>query len=204
MKLLFIPAKAKVDLSGILKKIKLKGKIGLVAAVQYVHTLEEVQKHVPDSIIAGQVLGCNAEQPYKVRDKVDAFLYLGSGRFHPIAVAMITKKPTYIANPITNEFSEISQKEIDDYQKKKKGKQLMFLSAKKVGILVSMKPIQQLYQKALELKNKLKDKESFIFVTNTFDASQFENFNDIDCWINTACPRIEGKNIINLEDLPKL
>lgn len=204
MKLLFIPAKAKVDLSEILKKIKLKGKIGLVAAVQYVHTLEEVQKHVPDSIIAGQVLGCNAEQPYKVRDKVDAFLYIGSGRFHPIAVAMITKKPTYIANPITNEFSEISQKEIDDYQKKKKGKQLMFLSAKKVGILVSMKPIQQLYQKALELKQKLKDKESFIFVTNTFDASQFENFNDIDCWINTACPRIEGKNIINLEDLPKL
>ena len=204
MKLLFIPAKAKVDLSGILKKIKLKGKIGLVAAVQYVHTLEEVQKHIPNSIIAGQVLGCNAEQPYKVRDKVDAFLYIGSGRFHPIAVAMITKKPTYIATPITNEFSEISQKEIDDYQKKKKGKQLMFLSARKVGILVSMKPIQQLYQKALELKNKLKDKESFIFVTNTFDASQFENFNDIDCWINTACPRIEGKNIINLEDLPKL
>ncbi len=203
MKLLFIPAKAKVDLSGILKKIKLKGKIGLVAAVQYVHTLEEVQKHIPNSIIAGQVLGCNAEQPYKVRDKVDAFLYIGSGRFHPIAVAMITKKPTYIANPITNEFSEISQKEIDDYQKKKKGKQLMFLSARKVGILVSMKPIQQLYQKALELKNKLKDKESFIFVTNTFDASQFENFNDIDCWINTACPRIEGKNIINASDLPK-
>lgn len=204
MKLLFIPAQAKVDLSGILKKIKLKGKIGLVAAVQYIHTLEEVQKHIPNSIIAGQVLGCNAAQPYKVKDKVDSFLYIGSGRFHPIAVALITKKPVYIANPITSEFSEISQKEIEDYQKKKKGKQLMFLSAKKIGILVSMKPIQQLYQKALELKQKLKDKESFIFVTNTFDAPQFENFNDIDCWINTACPRIEGKNIINLEDLPKL
>ncbi len=204
MKLLFIPAQAKVNLDGILNKINLRGKIGLVAAVQYTHTLEELKKHIPNSIIAGQVLGCNAEQPYKVKDKVDAFLYIGSGRFHPIAVAMITKKPTYIANPITNEFSQISQKEIDDYQKKKKGKQLMFYSAKKVGILVSMKPIQQLYQKALELKSKLKDKESFIFVTNTFDASQFENFNDINCWINTACPRIEGKNIINLEDLPKL
>ena len=67
-----------------------------------------------------------------------------------------------------------------------------------------MKPIQQLYKKALELKNKIKVKESFIFVTNTFDIEQFENFNDIDCWVNTACPRIEGKNIINLEDLPKL
>ncbi len=204
MKMLFIPAQAKVDLSGIIKKINIPGKLGLVAAVQYVHTLPEIQKHVKDSIIAGQVLGCNAEQPYKVKDKVDAFLYIGSGRFHPIAVAMITKKPTYIANPITNEISEISQKEIDDYQKKKKGKQLMFYSAKKIGILVSMKPIQQLYKRALELKNKIKDRESFIFVTNTFDVEQFENFNDIDCWVNTACPRIEGKNIINLEDLPKL
>ncbi|MDP4012552.1 MAG: diphthamide synthesis protein [Candidatus Nanoarchaeia archaeon] len=203
MKLLFLPAKAKADVKNFVDNIKVKGKIGLVAAVQYVHLLPEIQKYIPNSIIAGQVLGCNAEKPYKVKDQVDAFLYVGSGRFHPIAVAMITKKPTYTISPITKEFSKIDEKEIQDYQKKKQGKQLMFMSAKKVGIIVSVKPIQQLYKKALELKAKLK-KEAFIFVTNTFNIGEFENFNDIDCWINTACPRIEGKNIINLEDLPPL
>ena len=45
MKLLFIPAQAKVDLSGIIPKIKVKGRVGLVAAVQYTHVLEELQKH---------------------------------------------------------------------------------------------------------------------------------------------------------------
>lgn len=203
MKLLFLPAKAKADVKNFVDNIKVKGKVGLVAAVQYVHLLPELQKYIPNSIIAGQVLGCNAEKPYKVKDQVDAFLYVGSGRFHPIAVAMITKKPTYTISPITKEFSEIDEKEIKDYQKKKQGKQLMFMTAKKVGIIVSVKPIQQLYKKALELKDKLK-KEAFIFVTNTFNVDEFENFNDIDCWINTACPRIEGKNIINLEDLPPL
>jgi len=204
MKLLFIPAKAKADVNNFVKSIKVEGKIGLVAAVQYKHLLPELQKHIPDSIIAGQILGCNAEQPYKVKDQVDSFLYVGSGRFHPIAVAMITKKPTYTISPITKEFSKIDQKEIEDYQKRKKGKQLTFLSAKKVGIIVSVKPIQQLYKRALELKEKIKDKEAYIFATNTFNVNEFEDFNDIDCWINTACPRIEGKNIINLEDLPPL
>ena len=32
-----------------------------------------------------------------------------------------------------------------------------------------------------------------------------ENFQDIDCWINTACSRIEGKSIIkNIENIKKL
>ena len=204
MKVFFIPAKAKADVESFVKHIKVEGKVGLVSAVQYTHLLPEVQKHVPNSIIAGQVLGCNAEQPYKVKDEVDAFLYVGSGKFHPIAVAMITKKPTYTISPITKEFSQISQDQIDDYQKRKRGKQLLFHTAKKVGIIVSVKPIQQLYKRAVELKEKMKNKEAYIFATNTFNVDEFENFNDIDCWVNTACPRIEGKNIINLEDLPTL
>ena len=39
---------------------------------------------------------------------------------------------------------------------------------------------------------------------NTLNELELENFRKVDIWINTACPRIEGKNIINLEDLPKL
>ena len=37
---------------------------------------------------------------------------------------------------------------------------------------------------------------------NTLNIEELENFPDIDCWINTACPRIEGKNIINMDVVP--
>ena len=87
-------------------------------------------------------------------------------------------------------------------EERKKGKLLRFYSAKSYGILVSTKQGQYKLKKALELQKKLKN--SFIFIFNTLNLNELENFPDIDCWINTACPRIEGKSIINLEDIPKL
>jgi len=43
---------------------------------------------------------------------------------------------------------------------------------------------------------------SYIFIFNNFNENELENFPNIDFWINTACPRIDSKNIINLENLP--
>ncbi|MEK6904323.1 MAG: diphthamide synthesis protein, partial [Nanoarchaeota archaeon] len=105
------------------------------------------------------------------------------------------------ANPLTNDLTKIKQEEIDSYAKEKKGKVLSFLSAKKVGILVSVKPHQGNLKRALEFQEKLKGKkESFIFLCDNLDPGQFENFTDIEIWVNTACPRIEHKKIINLQD----
>ena len=52
-------------------------------------------------------------------------------------------------------------------------------------------------------KEHFKDKQCYIFLCNTLSQYEFDNFPDIDIWVNTACPRIEGKNIINASDLPK-
>ena len=186
----------------ILKKVKIPEKrIGLVASVQFLHKLDEAKKIIPNSVIVGQILGCNFTNTDKFENKVDAFLYIGSGPFHPIGLAYHTKKSVYVANPITNEFTKIKQEEVDKYMKEKKGKILSFLNAKKVGILVSVKPHQGNLKRALEFQEKLKrKKESFIFLCDNLDPSQFENFTDIEIWINTACPRIEHKKIINLQD----
>ncbi len=55
------------------------------------------------------------------------------------------------------------------------------------------------------------DKEVFIFVFDTLDFGELENFPDVECWVNTACPRIGhddgsrvSKPIINLDDLRRL
>lgn len=198
MKVLFVPAKSEIKIDSVIKRVNIKGKIGLVTTIQF---LDQV-KNLKGYIFGGQILGCNIKNAEKIKDKVDCFLYIGSGRFHPLYLAIKLKKPVYIANPNTNEVSKIDEAEILDYERKLKGKLNKFYSAKTYGILVSTKPGQNNIKKAEELRKKLKN--SYIFICNNINENEFENFRNIDIWINTACVRIEGKNIINLEDLPEI
>ncbi|MDO8556659.1 MAG: diphthamide synthesis protein [Nanoarchaeota archaeon] len=204
MKLFFIPAKSQHPLTPILKKIKIpEKKIGLVASVQFLHRLPELQKHIKGSVICGQILGCN----FSIIDKagpVDAYLYLGSAHFHPIGLARHVKQPVYIANPITQEFNKLDEQEVKKYEQQQRGKLLKFLNAKHVGIIVSIKPHQGNIQRALKFQEELKGKkESTIFLCDNLDINQLENFQSIDYWVNTACPRIEYPQIINLIDAVK-
>ena len=43
-----------------------------------------------------------------------------------------------------------------------------------------------------------KDKEYHIFIGDSFDLSDMENFNFIDAWVNSACPRIGTDDIVNI------
>ena len=86
---------------------------------------------------------------------------------------------------------------------------MKFLEATEIGILVSLKPGQNNFKKAIELKTQLKDKNCFIFVFDTLDFNQVENFPFIQCWINTACSRILDdygkfpKPLVDLSDIEK-
>ena len=73
--------------------------------------------------------------------------------------------------------------------------------------MVSVKPGQCSYKKALEIKKKLeeKGKKCFIFAFDTLSANEMENFPFIEFWVNTACPRIaddpDKKNVIDMSEL---
>ena len=74
----------------------------------------------------------------------------------------------------------------------------------KIGIIVSIKPGQEAMKRALALKNKLKNKDSYIFLCNDINTREFENFPAIQSWVNTACPRLDfDSSIINIADLEK-
>lgn len=206
MKMLHIPAKALVDIKLPDKELKkLPKKIGLVTTVQHLHKLDDIQKQLPDSVLGGQILGCDTKSAEKIASKVDAFLFIGSGVFHPLAVAIKNKKPVFCWNPFVKEMKIIDKKEIDAYEKKKKVSLTKFLSSDRVGILVCVKPGQYHLDKALKLKERA-DKEYYLFQFDTLNMAELENFNFIQCWVNTACPRIseDKANIINIDDIPNL
>ncbi|MBN2517492.1 MAG: diphthamide synthesis protein [Candidatus Altiarchaeota archaeon] len=211
----FIPvrAEANVDLvvENILEKVTAK-RIGLVTTAQYVHVLADMKRGLegggkkvsiqPGRPNPGQILGCDARAGM---GDVDCFVYVGSGRFHPLAVAYKTEKPVYIAHP-SGGLEQISGEEVFKYQKRKYARISKFKDARKIGIIVSTKPGQQKLKHAVELRDRLKGegKETFIFVANEIKPENLVGF-EVDVWVSTACPRIVDdhfeKPIVDISDI---
>jgi len=220
MKLMFIEARSKTPVSFKKTILKLPEKIGLVTTVQFIGQIKEVKsilekkdkkvflgkgKH---TAYQGQVLGCDVQAAVSVEKKIDAFLYIGSGLFHPIAISLKTKKDVFTFNPLTNKFDKVDKKEVEKINKRKKGALIKFLSSKELGVIVTTKPGQEQLKEAFELKKRFKDKNFYFLIFDTIDFNQLENFPFIECFVNTACPRIAlddsikiNKAIINLEDI---
>lgn len=205
MKVAFIAARSAISFS--FEKIKAKqlpNSIALVSTVQFLNLLPKLkqflEKHGKKVIIKGngQILGCNTINATSIQDKVQCFLYIGSGKFHPLAIAMSLKhpKPIFLLNPNTNEFSRLNEKDVAQALAKKKTAKIKFLGAKTIGILVSTKPGQEKLKQAEKLKEKLKKqgKKVYIFIANDIDLNQFENFPQVEAWINTACPGLSLEN----------
>ncbi len=202
MKTLFIPAKTKDKLNR-KKLLDISRKLPINIAIAYSIQFQEIAfeakrilsgKNIINNIV--QVLGCSKP---KFSEFAQAILLIGSGRFHAISLALETKLPVYILN--RDSFEKISEKDIKELEKKNKVSYIRFLNADKVGILISTKPGQQNLQKALNIKNKLKNKKSYLFIGNNINADEFENFG-LNSWINTGCPRLDmDGSIINVDKL---
>lgn len=203
MKLMHLHAKSRLDVKlpeGKLRQLPEK-KWGVVTTIQHEHNIKQVIDQL-GAVNAGQVIGCNASGAELVKDKVDAWLFVGSGFFHPVKVALQTGQPVWLWNPATKELKQLDQKLVKDFERQKQASVNRFLHAEKVGIIVSTKIGQKNLMRAFELARR-KDKQYFIFACDELDVRKFEDFNFIDFWVNTACPRIadDKVNVVNVDDL---
>jgi 2-(3-amino-3-carboxypropyl)histidine synthase len=222
MKIMMVEARftGKISLSN-LDTSALPKKIGLATTVQFLNHVDEIKRYLEDKGIEvfvdknrqkyeGQLLGCDQGGPQKIKDDVDAFLYVGTGVFHPLGVAINIDKEVFCYDPLNAVMSKIDKGQVDRYNKKRKIAYLKFLQAEELGILVSLKPGQNNFKKAVMLKSKLKDKNCYIFAFDTLDFNQIENFPFIKCWVNTACNRILDDYekfpmpLVDLSDIEKM
>ncbi|HLD05547.1 MAG TPA: diphthamide synthesis protein [Candidatus Nanoarchaeia archaeon] len=178
---------------------KLPKKLCLLTVIQFHDQIKSIQKalekagkkvlipQTTHTFLQGHILGCNVEE---LKGDFEAFLYIGDGLFHPKALLMRNQKPVFAFNPLTSQFFEVDKKEVEAIQKKKKQALNAFYHAKEVGILITTKIGQARLPDAIKLKEKFKDKNFYFLLDNTIDFSKLEDFNFIQCFVNTACPRL--------------
>lgn len=185
----------------------LEGKrIGIVTTAQHLHSLEVaeniLQKNNFEPIIStgdaristkGQILGCDFSVGMNIIDKVDCFLFIGSGTFHPVGLLLSSKKPVVAADPYTN---SVKKQELDELKdiilRQRYGAIAISKNARKFGILVGLKRGQQRMDLAHRVREILDafNKKSLIIAMDNFSPVSLQGFGDIDCFVSTACPRI--------------
>jgi diphthamide biosynthesis enzyme Dph1/Dph2-like protein len=204
MKILFIPVKKSVLFEE--EKImdfskKLPRNIAIAYSSQYKDIALESskilsKKHSITKII--QVLGCSSPLFPK---NTKAILLFTDGKFHAVHLAFQAKIPVFVSDGISIE--KISEDSILSLEKKYKASYIKYLNADKIGILVSVKLGQQRLNKAVNFRKKIKEKKSYIFITNNINTVEFQNFPEIQSWVNTACQRLDedNSNIISINRL---
>jgi 2-(3-amino-3-carboxypropyl)histidine synthase len=205
MKILNLEARYKRKISIPRKTIdKLPASLALVTTVQYISqikilakTLRDMGKKVivPDfkgAYYKGQILGCSLNE---LKDGFDAFFYIGEGRFHPLTLLYENNKDVYCFNPQSLKLSILGDKQREQFVKQRKAKRLKFLNSDRVGILISIKPGQYNLKPISKMKKAFPDKSFYSFIGDTLEVSSLQDFSFIDCFVNTACPRLAYDNL---------
>jgi len=211
---MFVETKYNGELELPLNVIKrLPSSLVLVMPVQFLPFQETVKKQLESAgkkvilfksrhgFYPGQILGCDV---FKFSGKYDAFLYIGDGKFHPTALLYENEQPVYAYNPFTDKLEEYDHKFLEKVKQRRQGQLAKFFSSKIVGILVTTKPGQNHSPAVDVLRERLEKvgKQVFVFLADEINFSSLDNFNFVQVWINTACPRIvEDFKCLNLSDL---
>ena len=185
-----------------------EGKIGLLTTVQHMTLLSDVkamlEKAGKEAVIGGQVLGCWFANAEKIEEKVDAFLYVGSGRFHPLG---LKSKKIYALNI---ERMRVEEVDTSVLEKRRYANVYNAKNARTFAVLVTTKKGQnQLLGQAEELKNNIEKNGRIAVVVVMHEINDTALLGiKADAFVNTACPRIVedsfSRPIINAEDLDKV
>jgi 2-(3-amino-3-carboxypropyl)histidine synthase len=204
---IYVEAKAKLGAKKALKKalplVASWKRIGLVTTVQHVDMLGEAKDTLLKSgkvvsvgdaghlKYAGQVVGCDYSNAMVVTKDVDAFVFVGGGRFHAVGVELATSKPTVVADPY-EQRAYLVDAEAQRIRKQRWASIQQAIQSERFGVLVGLRTGQQRVEIALRIRASLTKagKQTTLLAIRELTPDSLLEFPSIDAYVNTACPRI--------------
>ena len=177
-------------------------RIGLGATIQWLDHLDQVklllERHGVITLTGpptrplkyeGQVLGCAYRPLLQLSSKVESYLIIGS-RFHGLGLGLQTEKPVYYLDPELGVLDGLNA-EVERLLRSRYGYIERARKARRMGIIVSVKPGQLRMQCAMKLKKLLDgaDKRAEILIMDDVDIEMLRD-SGLEAFINTACPRL--------------
>jgi len=203
---LYIEARMPADplkvVERVLSELKFK-RVGLLTNVQHIAHLQGVAKLLrsrgikpfigrpgPRAKYPGQLLGCDFGCARSVATRVDGFLYIGTGEFHPLGAALATGKQVLVVNPISEEFKALAP-DIDAFLRRRKAMIARAAAGERFGIIVSTKPGQARFKLAARLAGNLRraGRVAHVLAVDEVRPEELSDFG-LDGFICAACPRI--------------
>ena len=178
-------------------------RIGLATTIQHVQTLDNVKEillHAEKTVIIGdagrvnypgQVIGCDYSNAKSIAKDVEAFLFVGGGRFHALGVALSTSKRTIVADPYEKRAYSLDE-EVRKILKQRWASIEEAKKAKNFAVLVGLKLGQKRLEEALSIKERLgkSGKTVHLLAVRNIIPETLMNFPTVDAYVNTTCPRI--------------
>jgi 2-(3-amino-3-carboxypropyl)histidine synthase len=184
-------------------------RVGLLTTTQFRSWLPAVQARLeaaghevrigePDKRVAyaGQLLGCDYHTATAVAGDVDGYLYIGTGDFHPLGVAILVDKPVVIADPERGTARTLADVK-DRILRQRHAAIARARDANVFGIIVSKKIGQMRMEAAADLKRlaEAHGRQAAIFLMDLVSPELLKGYR-VDAWVNTACPRIAIEDVL--------
>jgi len=216
--IIYVEARMEYDAQALAQKalplIRSWSRVGIAATVQGAHLLSDISDALKQSGVHvavgegvggtpddGQILGCDYTTALSVQGDVDGYLFVGAGRFHPIGLAISTGLPVALANPYTMKAEMLDDADVMRLAKKRMAQITGARRAKRLGVIVSLKPGQRRLELARSLKTRLEEtgREAHIVAMDEVSAITLGNFTEAEAYINTACPRISLDGVADIK-----
>ncbi len=178
-------------------------RIAITTTAQHVHKLDEAKALLEAkgfeavtgfgdkrTALEGQLLGCNVMAATRLVD-VDEFLFLGSGDFHPLALALETSKRIIAADPYHGTINALDEPK-HRILKQRYAAIGVAKEAKEFGIIVSTKGGQMRFQLARKIQEKLAKhgRKGHIIQNKQISPGDLLYFRHLDAFVGVACPRV--------------
>jgi len=201
-KVFFLEAGMPVDLREAVKRavpMLASRRVGVSTTVQHLHNLPDALAALAEERIEGllgvpggrlkypgQVLGCCYSSAVSLN--VEEHLFIGTGSFHPLGLALTTGRRVVATDPVTGAVSEIDP---EPMLRRRFAKIAMAETARRFAVLVSKKPGQRRMRLARQLKEagEARGLEMVLVYLDVIEPDRLLNLG-VEAAVCTACPRI--------------